>query len=140
LFVYGDTLPATEVSRDLGEGLVRKLVETGLLRDGPRGLVCPFRLVPLEGLWILGDEPSSGTDAVMGPGPTTLELLRNLPARCDGAVLDLGTGAGTFALALASRGASRVVATDLNPRAARITRFNARLNGLQLDVRVGDLE
>jgi SAM-dependent methyltransferase len=76
----------------------------------------------------------------MGPGPTTLELLRNLPARCDGAVLDLGTGAGTFALALAGRGATRVVATDLNPRAASVTRFNARLNGLQLDVRVGDLE
>jgi SAM-dependent methyltransferase len=140
LLVYGDAVPVAEVSRDLGEGLVRRLVEGGLLRDGPEGLVCPFRLIPLEGLWILGDEPSAGTDAVMGPGPTTLELLRNLPARCDGAVLDLGTGAGTFALALAGRGASRVVATDLNPRAARITRFNARLNGLQLDVRVGDLE
>jgi SAM-dependent methyltransferase len=76
----------------------------------------------------------------MGPGPTTLELLRNLPARCDGAVLDVGTGAGTFALALARRGATRVVATDLNPRAGAITRFNARLNGLELDVRVGDLE
>ena len=140
LFCYGDTLPATELSRTLGEGLVRRLVEAGMLEESAGGLTCPFRLLPLEGLWILGDEPSAGTEAVMGPGPTTLELLRNLPARCDGAVLDLGTGAGTFALALAGRGASRVVATDLNPRAARITRFNARLNGLQLDVRVGDLE
>ncbi len=116
--------------RSLGEGLVRRLVEAGLLQERAAGLACPFRLIPLEGLWILGDEPSAGADAVMGPGPTTLELLRNLPARCDGAVLDLGTGAGTFALALAGRGASRVVATDLNPRAASITRFNARLNGL----------
>jgi SAM-dependent methyltransferase len=140
LLVYGAAVSSTEVSADLGEGLVRRLMESGLLHDGPDGLVCPFRLIPLEGLWILGDEPSAGTDAVMGPGPTTLELLRNLPARCEGAVLDLGTGAGTFALALASRGASRVVATDLNPRAARITRFNARLNGLHLDIRVGDLE
>jgi SAM-dependent methyltransferase len=140
LFSYGDAVAATEVSQALGDSLVRTLVEAGLLRDGPAGLACPFRLIPLEGLWILGDEPSAGTDAVMGPGPTTLELLRNLPARCDGAVLDLGTGAGTFALALAGRGASRVVATDLNPRAARITQFNARLNGLQLDVRVGDLD
>ena len=140
LFCYGDAVSAAEVSHDLGAGLVRTLLAAGVLREGPGGLVCPFRLIPLEGLWILGDEPSAGPDAVMGPGPTTLELLRNLPARCDGAVLDLGTGAGTFALALAGRGASRVVATDLNPRAARITLFNARLNGLALDVRVGDLE
>ncbi|HZJ52764.1 MAG TPA: methyltransferase [Myxococcaceae bacterium] len=140
LFTYGDAVSAAEVSSDLGQGLVRSLVDAGVLHEGPAGLVCPFRLIPLEGLWILGDEPSAGPDAVMGPGPTTLELLRNLPARCDGKVLDLGTGAGTFALALAGRGAARVVATDLNPRAARIARFNARLNGLQLDVRVGDLE
>jgi len=140
VFCYGAAAAATELSRDLGDGLVHRLVEAGLLQDTSGGLACPFRLTPLEGLWILGDDPSAGTDAVMGPGPTTLELLRNLPARCEGAVLDLGTGAGTFALALAGRGASRVVATDLNPRAARITRFNARLNGLPLDVRVGDLE
>ncbi|HEY1905493.1 MAG TPA: methyltransferase [Myxococcaceae bacterium] len=140
LLCYGDAIATSEAAEDLGEDLVRRLVEAGLLEQGASGLVCPFRLVPLEGLWILGDEPSAGAEAVMGPGPTTLELLRHLPAVCDGAVLDLGTGAGTFALALAGRGASRVVATDLNPRAAQLTRFNARLNGLVLDVRVGDLE
>jgi len=140
LFCYGDSVPAAALSRDLGADGVRELVEAGVLREAPGGLACPFRLTPLEGLWILGDEPSAGADAVMGPGPTTLELLRNLPARCEGAVLDLGTGAGTFALALAGRGASRVVATDLNPRAVALSRFNARLNGLPLDVRLGDLE
>ncbi len=140
LFCYGDSVPAAALAADLGPALARDLVEAGVLREAEGGLACPFRLTPLEGLWILADEPSAGTDAVMGPGPTTLELLRNLPARCEGAVLDLGTGAGTFALALAGRGASRVVATDLNRRAGAISRFNARLNGLALDVRVGDLE
>ncbi len=140
LFSYGDRLPAREVEQDLGTTLVDALRRAGVLQEGPGGLACPFRLVPLEGLWILGDEPSAGAEAVMGPGPTTLELLGQLPLRCEGAVLDLGTGAGTFALTLAARGAERVVATDLNPRAAEITTFNARLNGLRLDVRVGDLE
>ncbi len=140
LFAYGDRVPAPDVEGDLGASLAEALVSAGLLRREADGLCCPFRLVPLEDLWILGDEPSAGPDAVMGPGPTTLELLGQLPARCDGRVLDLGTGAGTFALAMARRGAEQVVATDLNPRAALFAAFNARLNGLALDVRVGDLE
>src|SRR5262249_9187666 len=92
-----------------------------------------------EGLYLVGDEPSAGGDAVMGPGPTTLELLDQLPLRCDAPALDVGTGAGTLALVLASRGAPRVVATDLNERAVTLTRFNARLNGLDVEVRMGDL-
>ncbi len=52
--------------------------------------------------------------------------------------LELGTGSGVVACALARAGAL-VVATDIDDNAARNTRFNAELLGLQLDVRVGDL-
>lgn len=140
LFSYGEGLPVSAVESDLGASLLTRLGESGLLvKDGADRVRCPFRLVPLEGLWIAGDEPSAGQDAVMGPGPTTLELLGQLPSRASGATLDIGTGAGTLALVLATRGADPVVATDLNARATALAAFNARLNDRVLDVRRGDL-
>ena len=44
-------------------------------------------------------------------------------------MLDLGCGCGPHAL-LAAEHADRVVATDINPRAAALTRLSARLNGV----------
>jgi methylase of polypeptide subunit release factors len=52
------------------------------------------------------------------------------------AALDLGTGCGVQALHLA-RHAGRVVATDVNERALAMTRLNAALNEVDLDVRAG---
>lgn len=54
--------------------------------------------------------------------------------------LDMGTGSGIGALALARAGFS-VVAVDVNPEAVRCARVNALLNRLegQVDVREGDL-
>jgi SAM-dependent methyltransferase len=75
----------------------------------------------------------------MGPGPTTLQLVRLLPAQPTGAVLDFGCGAGTIALVAASRGAPVAIGTDINARAIEIARFNAQLNGLEADFRYGDL-
>src|SRR5439155_8944067 len=53
--------------------------------------------------------------------------------------LDLGTGCGVLA-ALASRHSDRVSATDKNPRAAAMARFNVQLNGItNVDCMTGDL-
>jgi hypothetical protein len=53
--------------------------------------------------------------------------------------LDLCTGSGVHAV-LAARHAKRVVAVDINPRAARCARFNSRASGAeQVEVAVGDL-
>ena len=139
LFSYGETLSGSAARAHLGTTLLATLCRAGLLTESSEGVRCPYRLVPLEGLYIVGDEPSAGGEAVMGPGPTTLELLDQLPLRCESSVLDVGTGAGTLALVLASRGAPKVIATDLSQRATTLARFNARLNGLNLDVRTGDL-
>jgi ribosomal protein L11 methyltransferase len=49
--------------------------------------------------------------------------------------LDVGTGSGVLAIALAKRGVS-VLATDIDPIAARIARANARLNGVAARVAV----
>jgi ribosomal protein L11 methyltransferase len=69
------------------------------------------------------------------PGhPTTrlcLDLLREaLAAGPASSLLDMGCGAGVLSLAAAALGVSRVMAVDLAPAAARITRQNARDNGL----------
>jgi SAM-dependent methyltransferase len=147
LLSYGDAVDADEVAADLGADLVVAFTDAGLLlkTSGTSGgtsgaLVCPFRLVPLEGLLVLGDDPSAGKDAVMGPGPTTLELASQLPRACRGPALDVGAGAGTLALLLAARGAGPVVGTDVNPRATEVATFNARLNGLSVEFRTGDLD
>ena len=49
------------------------------------------------------------------------------------------TGAGTLGLLLGKRCRTHGVATDLSPRAIRLTRFNARLANVHIDARVGDL-
>lgn len=45
-------------------------------------------------------------------------------------ILDLGTGSGILAIAVAKRLRRSVLATDIDPRAARVARENARLNGV----------
>jgi SAM-dependent methyltransferase len=141
LFSYGDAVAAEVLDGDLGANMVVALSRAGLLVAKPNGtFVCPFRLLPVEGLLLLGDEPSAGPDAVMGPGPTTLELASQLPRGCSGSALDVGSGAGTLALLLAARGASPVVGTDVNPRATAMATFNARLNGLTAEFVTGDLD
>ena len=95
-------------------------------------------------LWVVSDLTPGldggpqrvGTDHVLGISPASTSLaqltIRDRSARA----LDLGTGCGVQALHLA-RHSGRVVATDVNPRALRITRFNAALNEVEVDVRDG---
>jgi SAM-dependent methyltransferase len=139
LFAYADAVPAREVRAALGEPLAAELQVAGALTptDGD-ALRTPFRLTPLEGLFILSDPPEGGGDAVMGPGITTLGLVRLLPAR-PGTSLDLGCGAGTVALVAAARGAGRAVGIDINARAIALAQINARLNDSRAEFRVGDL-
>lgn len=50
-------------------------------------------------------------------------------------ILDLGTGSGVLAIAAAKLLHRRVLATDIDPRAARVAGANARLNGLGGQIR-----
>lgn len=141
VFCFGDSVQGTLLKEDLGSELLAALAQAGLLVPSPGGaLRCPFRILPVERLLVLSDEPSSGADAVMGAGETTLELASQLPKRATGPALDVGSGAGTLALLLAARGAAPVIGTDVNPRATTIATFNARLNGLSAEFRTGDLD
>jgi release factor glutamine methyltransferase len=67
-----------------------------------------------------------------------LALLRDEPAP---RVLDLGTGSGAIALAIADeRPDARVTAVDAAPEAVALARENAERLDLEIEVREGDLE
>lgn len=97
----------------------------------------------LEGLplaYITGEKEFWSLSLAVGPGalvprPETellVELaLREIPRRGELSVLDLGTGSGAIAVALASeRPACRIVATDVSEAALRIAKHNATRLGL----------
>lgn len=76
---------------------------------------------------------------VMYVGIDSRWLARTTVRRLASSTLDLCTGSGVHAL-LASSHSKRVVAVDINPRAARCTYFNAKVLGIRnIKVMVGDL-
>ncbi|MDT9595387.1 class I SAM-dependent methyltransferase [Nocardioides zeae] len=77
------------------------------------------------------------SDHVLGISSASTSLAQLTIREDVASALDLGTGCGVQALHLATH-AGRVVATDVNPRALRVARLNAALNGLdQVEVRDG---
>lgn len=60
-----------------------------------------------------------------------LQRLARRPRR----ILDLGTGSGILAIAAARRWHRKVLATDIDPRAARVAAANAKLNGVGAKIR-----
>jgi len=115
----------------------------GLVESSAGVVRATYRVVPHDDLLLLSDWPASPgrplrPDHVLGPN-TTASLLANVTVRRPvDSVLDLGAGCGVQAL-LATRHAGRVVASDLNPRAAEIAAFNAALNDVAVECLEGDL-
>jgi methylase of polypeptide subunit release factors len=141
LFKYDEPLAAGEATDALGADLASALTDAGILAPGPDGatVVSRFMITPsAPQLWLLSDALDGGRDAVMGPGGGTEHLARLIPQRFSGAALDVGCGAGSFALVAARAGARRAAGVDINPRAVEIARFNARLNALPAEFRSGD--
>ena len=70
-----------------------------------------------------------------------LEFLEHLVSRVNGDelhALDLGTGSGILAIALAKMGASSVLALDNDPTALKVARGNVRLNGVERRVKLSN--
>jgi methylase of polypeptide subunit release factors len=131
-------------------GLVAPLVTAGFLeRSGGevRALV-DVRPYADEGRdwWVVSDLTPGldgapiavGPDHVLGISSASSSLAQLTVREPVGRALDLGTGCGVQALHLAKH-VRDVVATDVNERALAMTRLNARLNGVTVDVRAGSL-
>jgi SAM-dependent methyltransferase len=139
--MFDDPVTDDEAAEALGAELTSKLLDVGLLTRRAEGrLASPFRLGLIGNALLFSDDLQQVEDGVMGAGKTTRGLCAAaLPTRRVESALDLGCGAGAVALVLSER-ATRVVATDVNPRALELARFNAALNGIaNIDFRLGDL-
>ena len=142
LFLLSDPIPAGA----LPPTVVEDLVTLGMARAEADGLVPLVEVRPYgepDTDWYLVSDigaPAS-PDHVLGLGGASLTLARITPRRDVGRALDLGCGTGVQALH-AARHASRIVATDTNPRALAMTALSAALSGVpeeQLDLREGSL-
>lgn len=150
LFLLQGTLTAPELARLFDATRRAVLVRAGLLALAADGSACArASLYPVGGRLIFSDlawpllpHPGLTTvpyDQVMFVGADSYWLARAVARRPISSALDLCTGSGIHAL-LAAAHARRVLAVDINPRAARCTRFNASALGIaNLTVAVGDL-
>lgn len=82
--------------------------------------------------------PFRVTPAVLIPRPATETLVERALELRPRTALDIGTGSGAIAVALAKHGV-RMTATDLSDEALEIARGNAALNAVDVDFRKADL-
>jgi methylase of polypeptide subunit release factors len=141
-FLLGDPLPPGA----LPAGVEADLAALGMLRHEPGRSVPTVEVHPYgepDTDWFLVSDAGAPQrpDHVLGLGGASLTLARITPRQDVGRALDLGCGAGVQVLH-AGRHATRVVATDTNPRALAMTRLSAALSDVpaeQLDLREGSL-
>jgi methylase of polypeptide subunit release factors len=145
LFFLGVPVDA-DAARRAVEPMALEAWAAGGLLEVRDGTVAPrVRIITHHGLLLASDMPEqihtggARSDYVMGMGKSSMLLAKVTVRRPCRRALDLGTGCGVLAL-LAAPHSERVWATDKNPRAIAIARFNAGLNGIRnLECVEGDL-
>ena len=152
LFPFQVRVPAPDAERAL-PGLVEPLIAEGLLvrTSGEVAARLDVRPYSADGLdmWIVSDLTPGldgavdrvAADHVLGISSASTSLAQLTLRHPVGRALDLGTGCGVQALHLSTH-ADAVVATDVNPRALWVTRFNVALNAVpagHIEVREGSL-
>ncbi|QNE20336.1 methyltransferase [Kribbella qitaiheensis] len=149
LFLLQRTVSAETVRKAFPQ-TYQELLALGIIVERGGDVVAAVDIRPHAGAerqwWVVADlmpgldgrrEPMR-SDYVLGIAPASLSLVNlTVPIKA-GKALDVGTGCGIQALHLSDR-VDHIVATDVNPRALRLTRWTAALNGIDLDVREGSL-
>lgn len=131
-----------------GEAAWASAWEAGFLAHDEAGrVICPGVLARVgegkDGVWVAGDRDLTthtralSADHVSALTNAALTLRHLVGSEVRGRVLDLGCGSGIQSLPLGRH--AQVVATDVCERALDLTRRNAELNGVELDVRCGSL-
>jgi carbamoyltransferase len=149
LFFLEAAEPRQRVAAALSPRRCQELLDIGLLRPCGRMVEAQQRIDPVGDQYFLADRRFRAArrralrlpagDPVYPPSSDSL-LLRDViaapPAR---RLLDLCTGSGVQALQRAHL-AERMIAVDINPRAAAMARLNAEMNAADhFEARVGDL-
>jgi methylase of polypeptide subunit release factors len=159
LLVLGNVMPLDGLRARCGEAAVAAFAALDLIHDARLyapfatldlmrdSVICPVSIYPIGGLFIasdrrtfLGGRHCQVTVDIVFPAydSGTLQLLRLLPAAEGGEALDLCSGSGIGALHLARKGV-RATTVDITERSAYFTAFNAKLNGIQIEILRDDL-
>lgn len=144
MFLLGQAVEEAEFARALGGSQLEDWAELGLIESADGAVHPTVQLRCYQELVVAYDFVRFGAggvrpDYVMGVSPSSLVLVAMTVRREVATALDLGTGCGIQAL-LAARHSQRVIATDTNPRALAMARFNARFNHVaNVEFREGNL-
>ena len=139
---WGLGLPAHEATLpgQLDSTTLATLEAAGLVRRAGPSLQAAVRITPALGRLLVHDFDRGGVMArehVVGIGPASRTLAGLTPREQVERAADIGSGSGIQALALTGH-ARTVVATDISPRAGWTTLASAALNGVSVEMRLGD--
>ncbi len=145
LFLIGEPVSLTEATEALRPLAIEAWAASGVVAtdgDTVRGLVVIRPLGDPDDRLVVHDRPGpSGAvaaDHVLGVSASTAALAGATIRRPISAAFDLGTGCGVQAVHAAAH-STRVVASDVNPRAIALATLTMELNDLrQVSVRLGD--
>ncbi|MDT0266908.1 methyltransferase [Streptomyces sp. DSM 44915] len=155
LFLLGESVPADRAAAALPLHQARAdgwlvAAESGAVESVRATVdIRPYAGDGGEDWWLVSDRGRAvaggagahgqGRDVVLGAGGASTTLAQLTLREPVGRALDLGTGCGVQALHL-SRHAGQVTATDLNPRALRVTALTLALSGApEAELRQGSL-
>ncbi len=129
-------VPAEGVPADV----LATLRAAGIVEDDD-GVVYPRLWVALRRdlPYLMSFRPTEMADASeQDVWPESEALLARLDAAAPGTLLDMGCGSGVIAIEAALRG-HRVTATDLFVEAVELTRWNAEMHGVDIELLAGHL-